>query len=102
MNASSRVLAQVHYTLTYGGQAAVSIMLGAKKGRTFMGSALFDLAGRRALVTGSSQGIGLVLARGLAEAGATVILNGRDPEKLARSVAALKADGLAACGCAFD
>jgi len=42
----------------------------------------FDLTGRRALVTGSSQGIGLALARGLAEAGAQVVLNGRDPEKL--------------------
>ena len=38
----------------------------------------FSIAGRRALITGSSQGIGLALARGLAEAGAAVILNGRD------------------------
>jgi gluconate 5-dehydrogenase len=44
---------------------------------------LFDLTGRRALVTGSSQGIGLALARGLAAAGASVVLNGRDSEKLA-------------------
>ncbi|TNC73263.1 SDR family oxidoreductase [Rubellimicrobium roseum] len=43
---------------------------------------MFDLTGRRALVTGSSQGIGLALARGLAEAGAQVILNGRDRAKL--------------------
>lgn len=43
---------------------------------------LFNLTGRRALVTGSSQGIGLALAKGLAGAGAEVILNGRDPEKL--------------------
>jgi gluconate 5-dehydrogenase len=48
---------------------------------------LFDLSGRRALVTGSSQGIGFALARGLAEAGATVVLNGRDPEKLAAAAA---------------
>jgi gluconate 5-dehydrogenase len=46
-------------------------------------SGLFDLTGRRALVTGSSQGIGLALARGLAEAGASVVLNGRDEAKLA-------------------
>ena len=39
---------------------------------------LFDLTGRRALVTGSSAGIGLELARGLAQHGAAVILNGRD------------------------
>ena len=44
---------------------------------------LFDLHDRRALVTGSSQGIGLALAHGLAEAGASIVLNGRDEEKLA-------------------
>lgn len=44
---------------------------------------IFDLAGRRALVTGSSQGIGLALAKGLAAAGAAVVLNGRDESKLA-------------------
>lgn len=43
---------------------------------------LFDLKGRRALVTGSSQGIGFALARGLADAGAEVVLNGRDTGKL--------------------
>jgi gluconate 5-dehydrogenase len=48
---------------------------------------LFDLTGRRALITGSSQGIGLALAHGLAEAGAAVVLNGRDPEKLAAAAA---------------
>jgi gluconate 5-dehydrogenase len=48
---------------------------------------MFDLSGRRALITGSSQGIGLALARGLAEAGAAVVLNGRDPEKLAAAAA---------------
>jgi len=39
---------------------------------------LFDIAGRIALVTGSSRGIGRALAQGLAEAGCTVVLNGRD------------------------
>jgi gluconate 5-dehydrogenase len=48
-----------------------------------MSLALFSLTGRRALVTGSSQGIGLALARGLAGAGAEVVLNGRDEAKLA-------------------
>lgn len=47
-----------------------------------MGTELFDLTGRRALITGSSQGIGLALARSLAGAGAEIILNGRDPAKL--------------------
>lgn len=44
---------------------------------------LFDLTGRRALITGSSQGIGLALAKGLAAAGAEVVLNRRDEAKLA-------------------
>ena len=48
---------------------------------------LFDLAGKRALVTGSSQGIGFALARGLAAAGASVVLNGRDSTKLALAAA---------------
>ena len=39
---------------------------------------MFDLTGKRALITGSSQGIGLALAKGLASAGAQIILNGRD------------------------
>lgn len=48
---------------------------------------IFDLTGRRALITGSSQGIGLALAKGLAQAGAQVVLNGRDTGKLAEAAA---------------
>ena len=48
-----------------------------------MAPSLFDLKGRIALVTGSSQGIGLALAHGLSKAGAQIILNGRDAGKLA-------------------
>ncbi|MBZ9857624.1 SDR family oxidoreductase [Mesorhizobium sp. CA13] len=51
-----------------------------------MSTKLFDLNGRTALVTGSSQGIGFALAKGLAEAGARVILNGRDEARLAAAV----------------
>ncbi len=47
-----------------------------------MSTRLFDLTGRRALITGSSQGIGFALAEGLAAAGAAVVLNGRDAERL--------------------
>ncbi|MBX2882068.1 MAG: SDR family oxidoreductase [Granulosicoccus sp.] len=43
---------------------------------------LFKLSGKRALITGSSQGIGYALARGLSEAGAEIVLNGRDETKL--------------------
>jgi gluconate 5-dehydrogenase len=52
-----------------------------------MAHRLFDLTGRRALVTGSSQGIGFALAQGLAEAGAEVVLNGRDEVRLAAAAA---------------
>ncbi|MBP7003045.1 SDR family oxidoreductase [Amaricoccus sp.] len=57
---------------------------------------LFDLSGRRALVTGSSQGIGLALAAGLAAHGATVVLNGRDEGKLAAAAAGIPGAGAAA------
>lgn len=52
-----------------------------------MSLTLFDLTGKRALVTGSSQGIGLALAKGLAAAGASIVLNGRDEAKLAEAAA---------------
>jgi gluconate 5-dehydrogenase len=55
-------------------------------------SGLFDLTGRVALVTGSSRGIGNALARGLAQAGATVVLNGINTERLAAADAAMAAD----------
>ncbi|MBS1303234.1 SDR family oxidoreductase [Loktanella sp. SALINAS62] len=67
-----------------------------------MGLELFDLGGRTALVTGSSQGIGLALARGLAGAGATVILNGRDAARLAGAVRNLRAEGASVQELVFD
>lgn len=65
-------------------------------------AATFRLDGRIALVTGSSTGIGLALARGLAQAGATVVLNGRDPARLEAARARLAAEGLAVRASAFD
>ena len=50
------------------------------------GLKLFDLNGKTALITGSSQGIGYALANGLAEAGSDIILNGRNIKKLKQSV----------------
>lgn len=63
---------------------------------------IFSLHDKRALVTGSSQGIGLALAEGLARAGAHVILNGREPDKLARAKGDLEAKGLASSIARFD
>ena len=53
------------------------------------GLKLFDLNGKTALITGSSQGIGYALAKGLADAGSDIILNGRNTEKLKQSADAI-------------
>lgn len=66
------------------------------------GPAIFDLTGQRALVTGSSQGIGLALAQGLAEAGASVVLNGRDPARLEAAAATLRDAGHDVATLVFD
>ena len=63
---------------------------------------MFDLSGKRALVTGSSTGIGFALARGLAGAGAQVILNGRNEARLAEAVERLRGEGLTADALSFD
>ncbi len=63
---------------------------------------MFNLAGRRALVTGSTQGIGFGLARGLAVAGATVVLNGRGAEKVTAAAERLRAEGFSVEEAAFD
>lgn len=63
---------------------------------------LFDLSGKTALVTGSSQGIGYALAEGLASHGARIVLNGRNREKLEAAAAALKAQGHDAHIAPFD
>ena len=63
---------------------------------------LFSLAGRRALVTGSSQGIGLALAKGLAAQGASIVLNGRNAGRLAEAVAELASAGYEAKTAVFD
>ena len=62
----------------------------------------FRLDGRIALVTGSSAGIGLALARGLAQAGARVVLNGRDAPRLSQARDTLRGEGLAVEAQAFD
>jgi len=62
----------------------------------------FTLTGQRALITGSSAGIGLALAEALAQAGAHVIINGRTASKVDQAVRALTAQGLSASASVFD
>lgn len=66
------------------------------------GLKLFDLTGKTALVTGSSQGIGFALAQGLMNAGASIVLNGRDKDKLAAASEKLSAGGASVHRLAFD
>ena len=63
---------------------------------------LFSLAGKTALVTGSSAGLGFGMARGLASAGAAVVLNGRDAAKLEAAAKALADEGFDIRAIPFD
>ncbi len=62
----------------------------------------FDIRGKRALVSGSTRGLGYSLARGLLQAGCTVVLNGRTEEHLAGAVRRLRAEGGDVHGARFD
>src|SRR5262245_16771642 len=61
----------------------------------------FDLSERVAIVTGASRGLGLAMAEALAEAGATVILNGRDANTLKTAASKIRERGLNAETSAF-
>jgi len=63
---------------------------------------LFDLTGRTALITGSSKGIGFGLAQGLAQAGARIVLNGRDLARLEQAATALRSEGFSIETAPFD
>ena len=67
-----------------------------------MSTSLFDLTGKVALVTGSTSGLGRAIAGGLAAAGARVVINGRNLERLKATVDAIRSKGLNAEGHPFD
>jgi gluconate 5-dehydrogenase len=67
-----------------------------------MEETLFDIQGKLVLITGSSRGLGLTFAQGLGKAGASVILNGRDSEKLQTARETLSSQGISAHACSFD
>ena len=68
-----------------------------------MSTSLFNLKGKVALVTGSTNGLGMAMAMGLGEAGATVIVNGRSSDaKIAEAVDLHRARGITAHGYRFD
>jgi gluconate 5-dehydrogenase len=67
-----------------------------------MSTSLFNLDGKVALVTGSTSGLGQAIARGLGEAGATIVVNGRNAERLAAAVEGFRTAGLEAHPSRFD
>ena len=64
-----------------------------------MGSNLFDLTGKLALVTGATQGLGMAIAEGIGKSGATVVINGNSSqEKIDNAVSIFKSQGINAYG----
>lgn len=63
---------------------------------------LFDLTGKLALVTGATHGLGMAMAKSLAKSGATLIINGNTPEKMAAAIKAYDQEGIQAHGYLFD
>ena len=68
-----------------------------------MGSSLFDIKGKIALVTGSTHGLGMAMAKGLGHAGATIIINGNSSQpKIDEAVLEYKKEGITAFGYKFN
>lgn len=63
---------------------------------------LFDLHGKVALVTGATHGLGMTMAKALAQAGATLVINGHTPDKMEKALAAYAEDGIQVKGYLFD
>jgi len=68
-----------------------------------MSTSLFDLTGKVALVTGSTHGLGMAMAKGIGKAGANLIINGNSSqEKIDKAVEIFKSEGIQAFGYRFD
>ena len=67
-----------------------------------MESNIFRLDGKVALVTGASYGIGMAMAKALAEAGATIVFNDRNPDRITEALAEYRRSGIDARGYLFD
>lgn len=65
-------------------------------------SDLFNLEGKRAFVTGATHGLGMAMAKGLAEAGAELIINGTTPPRMEDALEEYKNEGYKAHGFIFD
>lgn len=65
-------------------------------------SNLFNLTGKRALITGATHGLGMAMSKGLASAGAELIINGHSPDKMAMALNEYKNLGIQAHGYLFD
>jgi gluconate 5-dehydrogenase len=63
---------------------------------------LFDLTGKRALITGGTHGLGMAMAKGLGQAGATLIINGHTKHKMDEALAEYANSGVNAKGYLFD
>ena len=63
---------------------------------------LFDLSGKRALITGGTHGLGMAMAKGIGQAGAKLIINGHSPDKMKDALDAYRKDGIDATGYLFD
>jgi gluconate 5-dehydrogenase len=63
---------------------------------------LFDLTGKRALITGGTHGLGMTMAKGLGLAGAKLIINGHSPDKMKDALDAYRKEGIDASGYLFD
>ena len=67
-----------------------------------MSKNLFNLTGKVALITGAVHGLGMAMAKGLGNAGATIVINNNTLDKLDEAIAEYRASGLNAYGYVFD